>query len=959
MASKQIPPPDPSNQSATRVILPPLSTAPVTAAIPHNPTRLLDAFDTYVSSRRSGGTKPDPIDFINQHYSSESILVSQLPEIRDAISDRMNRLDTRISSALQRQSESAEATQKNVQDAKVSVVSLEKRIRQVQSKASQSERTVREITKDMKRLDCAKRHLQRTITTLKRLHMLVHAVEGLRQACLHNPHPDYQSASHLVDATRMLLQHFDAYTHKVEQMRLLNAKVIDLQGELKFRLVRGFRIVGFGYEKTREMEKKKSKLKSLVNPEEDDFNQVDREEKEDGKDESTEGHEIKKIQLPPIMTPSTMTGGILLIDAIGKEARVEFMTGIVQDHLVEYSRLYKPVKEQPKEKPRVSSFMAQPETDTKEDTKPEFALEFIEKRFLWFQNLLTEIQNNYPEVFPPYWNLEYHLTKNFLRRTRSHLLVLFSGPTKDPDSNNATILLKALQKTIIFEKDVSSALSREYGVIFRSSNKKDVKENTTSTPLNSKDSSVNNNSSTKNTGEYKSNMKNDDGRAPTSQEPVDLLLGLASSAFDKYMRPYIALEEQSMDEQLASSLEDRTVDTRANHPVFTTSTKLFVYIKGSITRCTALTKGNTFYLLYKAFQDSLRKYSQVLSSKLPPPLPQKSVGPLNMPPVPFANKQLQENTPAHIASYRVSNGEEVTVCHVIGTCEYCAETVEALEDLIRDTVDDEFKSKIDMMGQQEEFHEITAKSIHILVSGMENRLETPLKRMISINWATFVEVGEESDYVRDIHKEIQPYVATTRCLIPKSYFQSFCDKFALGFTTLYFDSLVRLKSISEPGSQQLLLDVYNLKTLILKLPVLEKLVAPTQTARKAVATGSTIAPAMYTKMVQKQFKKIELLLKMTATPINLLIDVFKDQWHGGTAHDLQQVMSLKGLQRGQQAKMFEKFGMDPATARKGAVANVTSATIVSERFQAVQDQASRVDMSQMKQRVNDFRNAFR
>ena len=323
MTSKQRPPPSPSSLKATRVILPPLSSA--TAAISHNPNRLLDAFDTYVSNRRSGGTKPDPIDFINQHYSSESLLVSNLPEIRDAISDRMNRLDDRISSALQRQSESAEATQKHVQDAKVSVASLEKRIRQVQSKASQSEKTVREITKDMKRLDCAKRHLQRTITTLKRLHMLVHAVEGLRQACLLKPHPDYQSASHLVDATRLLLQHFDSYTQKVEQMRLLNTKVIDLQGELKFRLVRGFRLVGFGVERTREMEKKKSKLKSLVNPEEDDLYQV-----VEGQDEteSTEGQEeSKKFQVPPMMTPTTMAGGILLIDAIGKEARIEFMTG--------------------------------------------------------------------------------------------------------------------------------------------------------------------------------------------------------------------------------------------------------------------------------------------------------------------------------------------------------------------------------------------------------------------------------------------------------------------------------------------------------------------------------------------------------------------------------------------------------------------------------------------------------
>jgi hypothetical protein len=521
--------------------------------------------------------------------------------------------------------------------------------------------------------------------------------------------------------------------------------------------------------------------------------------------------------------------------------------------------------------------------------------------------------------------------------------------------------LKALQKTIIFEKDVTAALQREYGVIFYDPASEDSPNKSSKSKPNPKKPAAAK-GSTVTTGEdsYNAGLE-EDGRAPTANVPVEPLLGLASSAFDKHMRPYIALEEKNMDEQLVSSLEDRTVDNRGNHPVFTTSTKLFVYIKGSITRCTTLTKGNTFFLLYNAFQDSLRKYSQVLSSKLPPPLPPKSVGPLNMPPVPFAKNPLKqmEPPPAQTASYKVPAGEEVTVCHVIGTCEYCAETVEALEDLIRDTIDDEFKDKIDMMGQQEAFHEITAKSIRILVSGLENRLDEPFEQMNSINWAMFVEVGEESDYVRYMHKQIQPYVSTARTLIPKSYFQSFCDKFALGFTTAYYNSLIRLKQISEPGSQQLLLDVYNLKNLLSKLPVLEASAASTPTARKAVSAGSTIAPAMYTKMVQKQFKQIELLLKMTGTPVNLLIDVFKDQWPGGTAMDLQQVMSLKGMKRNEQAAMLEKFGLDPAMARKGAASNVTSATIVSERFQAVQEQATRVDMSQMRQKVSDFRNSFR
>ena len=409
----------PSGGGGTRVVLPPKSKA---ASISTDPNSLLDAFDSYTgrndNNRRSSTTSttaannssanttttnvvprrsssknvgnPDPIEFLNEHFNSEALLVSQLPFLRDAVSTRMNRLDDTISTALQRQSESAEATQKHVQDAKASVASLEQRIRQVQQKASQSEKTVREITKDMKRLDCAKKNLQRTITTLKRLHMLIHAVEQLRLACLSKPFPDYKTASHLVDAIRLLLTNFESYKQKVEPIRLLSTKVDDLQCELRYSLHRGFRMVGFGIEKTLELEAK-SKYKSLVIIE--------------------EGEEEQHM----IMPPEVMAFGTLLVDALGADARRDFISCFAQDHLVEYSKIFKPVKKQPVEKPRVSSFKAQPEAP-KEESKPEFALEFIEKRFLWFRNLLNEVGQKYPSVFPAYWNLEYYITRIFLKR---------------------------------------------------------------------------------------------------------------------------------------------------------------------------------------------------------------------------------------------------------------------------------------------------------------------------------------------------------------------------------------------------------------------------------------------------------------------------------------------------------------------------------------------------------------
>lgn len=515
-------------------------------------------------------------------------------------------------------------------------------------------------------------------------------------------------------------------------------------------------------------------------------------------------------------------------------------------------------------------------------------------------------------------------------QTRDHILALLDGPRKDPDADNATILLKALQKTILFEKDITGWLERECGAVFESTDEA--------------------------TDQGSASQKNAEEKEQAFLTP---LIGVASIAFQSYMDPYIRLEEQSMDEQLVEALEDRTVDTRGERPVFISSTNLFVYIKGSITRCTALTKGNAFFLLYRAFKDSLKKYAQILDGKLPPAIAAQGAGVGGIVIAPFGGKQESGSTNA---SYRIPSGEEVTVCHVISTCEYCADTMEALEDLIRDTIDEEFQTKIDMMSDQEQFHEITAKAIRVLVSGLANRLEGAMKNMAFTNWAAYDAVGEESAYVLSIHEETEPFVKTVKNLLPTSYFRSFCDKFAMAFSATYYENMIRLKRISEPGTQQLLLDLYNLKTLFLKLPVLVEDNGP---GKKAVATGASIAPAMYTKTVQKQFGRMETILKLVGTPNDLLIDNFKVQWPGGTSADLTVVMNLKGMKRTDQVSMLEKFGFDPAAALKGATAGVTSAALVSERVQALQDQGSTVaanvksDLNTMRQKVDDFRKTFR
>jgi hypothetical protein len=175
-------------------------------------------------------------------------------------------------------------------------------------------------------------------------------------------------------------------------MRLLSRKVTDLQGELEFCVVQGFRIVGFGHAQTMLMERT-SKLKSLrIAQEGDDDLQAE----------------------PTLMSPSIMAGGCMLIDSLGQDARQEFIQGFSQDHMQEYNRTFQPVRKQPKVQPRVSSFKAQPEPP-KDEGKPEFCLELMDRRFVWFRNFLAGLDEMFPQVFPSYWNLQYTLTRLFLK----------------------------------------------------------------------------------------------------------------------------------------------------------------------------------------------------------------------------------------------------------------------------------------------------------------------------------------------------------------------------------------------------------------------------------------------------------------------------------------------------------------------------------------------------------------
>ena len=105
--------------------------------------------------------------------------------------------------------------------------------------------------------------------------------------------------------------------------------------------------------------------------------------------------------------------------------------------------------------------------------------------------------------------------------------------------------------------------------------------------------------------------------------------------------------------------------------------------------------------------------------------------------------------------------------------------------------------------------------------------------------------------------------------------------------------ILRQKKISEAGTQQLLLDTYNLKTLLLHI--------------HGVGAEHKMAPPMlFTKLIQAQSAQIETTLKLVGTPDEKLLERCRIMMPEGKVEDIVSVMSLKGMKRTEMQPIIDK-----------------------------------------------------
>lgn len=514
------------------------------------------------------------------------------------------------------------------------------------------------------------------------------------------------------------------------------------------------------------------------------------------------------------------------IDALGEKFRFDLLERFAQLQLIPYEKLFK--------------------AGTKYA-----GLDGLEQRFAWFRYLLRLVDSRLSDVFPSKYKVGYHLFIEFARRTKKHLGDVlaytereYNPSTMSEEDNTAHVgmLLKTIKTIITFETEIYTMY--------------DIKPQTAPA----------------------------EGSEKVGKELVQESI---RDAFDSYLGPYVQLEKRGLEELMASVMKEEddfisTPPAPASNPAgspgapplinyvqiaqepFESSRKLFEYIKGSLKRCMVFSTGMTFLSLSKEFRLALQQYAESLKFRCPPPR------------VPAKNKQP--------AVYVLNKMSEATLCRIIGTCEYCVDTLPSLENLMRSKIQTQYMNEIDFNPQVDSFTDTVSYTMNILALGEVNRMEKCFIQMKSINWATFEGINDTSIFVTQMFKILADCVPKIRNCMSQSYFLNMCMKLSTTLIDAFHESVYGCKRIGKEGAGQLLLDLNAIKENLLVMPNVR-----TPEGKEKLGISKT-----YLSVVNTKLKKVENVLKLLSTEEEILSEMFGLLWPDATQQDMDSINTLRG-----------------------------------------------------------------
>ena len=176
------------------------------------------------------------VNYINTLFPTEQSLAS-IDDVVGKICQKTQSLDDEIRGVIRTQTETTSDGNAALHEAENAIETLFVRILDIKEKAEQSERMVKEITRDIKKLDNAKRNLTTAITTLNHLQMLVSGIDSLQHLSRKR---QYGEVASMLEGLLDVLVYLDKY-NAIPEIKELSTQMTALQTQLGEQILVDFK----------------------------------------------------------------------------------------------------------------------------------------------------------------------------------------------------------------------------------------------------------------------------------------------------------------------------------------------------------------------------------------------------------------------------------------------------------------------------------------------------------------------------------------------------------------------------------------------------------------------------------------------------------------------------------------------------------------------------------------------
>lgn len=341
--------------------------------------------------------------------------------------------------------------------------------------------------------------------------------------------------------------------------------------------------------------------------------------------------------------------------------------------------------------------------------------------------------------------------------------------------------------------------------------------------------------------------------------------GTISESYGPWMGAYVSRE----DERLRGLLRELIGSEKwicEEGTVLHSATELFLIIQKSMRTCASLDIRQPLFSLHRVFKKHLSFYASSLVRHLP---------------------GVYGNALADSSTLREYVKKIQKASAIVNTAEYCASTVDKLEETMRKTVESVYSADIHFSDEREKFATVSAKGIQSVVSLLDEDLEADLKEMASQEWGTWKAVGDTSKYVQSISNKLTVSAKELSHLLSKHHFRFLLEKFSMSFIHRYREYVYNCEQMNNFGAQQILLDLAAIKSLLLGLP----------------ASVRAPVPGTYVKYVNREMGNVEAILKVILAPVDVSVDTYVTLVPNGNPHDFQRLLEIKGMLRADAAPL--------------------------------------------------------